>query len=251
MDNIYPLLDEADYKIQKCIEAGTITDSLSSFGLAAFKRSITLRLFNTFCISYKSTVPKLIANQSALSDKGFNAAKTNSISENYDETVAIQTNKIDLKIDISDLSSVNQIIIMACININRTVIHALQAMAKATKDNVLQKRATFKAIHKSIAPTQAQKPRKRNIKPASTILIATNIAAKNILPITLLTDVNVALCRTQHRTDTCSSGTALQYQTLWEGKKTDIPGTGEYIKLTNMSLTKKAVISKLLVIVSK
>ncbi len=82
----------------------------------------------------------------------------------------------------------------------------------------------------------------RSIPPATSIIITSTIAAKNILQFTLLTDQNVTLCRTALKTDPPSTGITLVLNKLWEGKKADIPGTGNFIKLTNHSTSKKAAV---------
>ncbi len=114
--------------------------------------------------------------------------------------------------------------------------------AKATDDKDLMKKATFIAVLRSISPPVPLKPRRRFIKPGASIVVSSKMTSKNYLQITLLTNVTVALCRTPLKSGTCTSGIALKYDTLWECKKIDIPGSGEYIHITNLNLSKKVVV---------
>ena len=242
LDSMLPVLEDAGYKIEKCISAGTIHDSLSSFCLSELKENIKHRSFNLFSVNFSMTIAKITANQTVLTEQGFTTEKTKLLSDTYTAANDMQTNKIDLRDDISSLTIDNQIILKNCINVNKTLIKGIMGLAKATNDNELKKKATIKAILHSVSPPATRKPYRRNIKPGASIIISSNLNSKNILQITLLTDVSVTLCRTPLKTDICTSGIALKYNTLWDGKKTDILGSGEYIQITNLNHSKKAIV---------
>jgi len=253
MDNLTPILKNLQYKIQQCITAGTITDSLSSFGLGAFNNSISKKAINNFHTAYEVTIAKVTvtANQEALIAKGFTEAQIESITTNHNGAWELQETKIELKEEISDLSEDNQIILHACLTEDQKVINGLRALAESTSNTELKKKATQKAILKSVRPTPAKKPRNRNIQVASSIVLKTNHVAKNVLQLTLKTNVIVTLCRTSLKTDQCTSGITLPFSNLWEGKLKDIPGTGKYIKLTNQDTSKPAKVLALEIVVQK
>lgn len=242
MDNLSPILKDLEYRIGLCITAGTITDSLSSFGLGAFNRSIDKKSINAFHTAYETTITAVNANQTALTAKGFTATKTGTINTNHQKAWDMQDTKIELKEAIADLSDDNQVILNAVLDEDQKVVNGLRAMAEATGDTELKKKATLKAILKTVVPTAAKKPRNRKIKMASSIVLNKDLVAKNLVQLTLKTNVRVTLCRTVLKTDQCTTGIDLPYNVMWEGKKADIPGTGEFVKLTNKSTSKDAVV---------
>ena len=250
MDNIQPLLINLEYNIKNCISDGTITCSLQTFQLAAFRKSIYKRSIHSFHLASRQTIAKVIENQAALTAKGFTVEKTQMIKDYSNSAYAIQTEKIELKGEISNLSIANQIIINACLDECQKIINALQAMTRSTSNKELQRRATSKAILRSVVPTPSKKPRKRTIKPGSTIILTSRLAAKNILLLTLQTNVTVTLCRSPLKSQPGPTDLHLPYNMTWEGKKADIPGTGPYIMLTNHDLSQKAIVSVFQVIVT-
>ena len=251
MDNLTPILKDLEYKINQCITAGTITDSLSSFGLGAFNNSISKKSINNFHTAYETTFTRVTANQDALIAKGFTELKIESITTNHNGAWELQETKIELKEEISDLSEENQVTLNAVLTEDQKVINGLRALAESTSNIELKKKATQKAILKSIRPTPAKKPRNRNIKTASSIVLKTNPVAKNVLQLTLKTNVTVTLCRTILKDDQCTSGIELPFNRMWEGKLKDIPGTGKYIKLTNQDTSKPAKVLALEIVVQK
>ena len=242
MDNLTPILKDLQYRIGLCITAGTITESLSSFGLAAFNDSINHHSIDQFHDDYILTISRVNANQTALTAKGFTTTKTGTITTNHDKAWELQDVRIETKQSIADLSDDDQVILNALLDEDQKVINGLRAMAEATGDTELKKKATKKAILKTVVPTAAKKPRNRKIKKASSIVLNKDLVAKNVVQLTLKTNVKVTLCRTVLKTDQCTTGIDLPFGEMWEGKKADIPGTGEYVKLTNKSTSTDAVV---------
>ena len=242
MDQVLPLLKSLSYKVGQCIKDGSITLPRKSFCIGPFERSITKKDINRFHANYEIVIPLITANQTALTAKGFTVDNTKRITDLHHEAMGLQTEKIDLKEQISDLSIANQKTINDLLDEIQKIINALKAMADATSNKELAQKATKKAILKTVVPTPVRTPRRRSIPPATSIIITSTIPAKNILQFTLLTDQNVTLCRTALKTDPPIAGITLVLNKLWEGKKADIPGTGNFIKLTNHSTSKKAAV---------
>ncbi|MEI8204405.1 MAG: hypothetical protein WCH34_15390 [Bacteroidota bacterium] len=242
MDNLPPILKDLKYKVKKCIKAGTITDSLSSFVIAAFTKSISQKSNFNFHSAYDICIAKVTSNKAALIAKGFTQLHIDSITDNHNSAWEIQQTKIDLREEISNLSINNQNILNLCIDEDKKVIEALKAMAEATSNKELLEKATQKAILSSFSPIPPKNARRRNIQKASSIIIRSNMHAKNLLQLTLLTDVEVILYRVELKNDINETGTTLHYNVKWEGKKANILGTGNYIKITNKSTSKKAVV---------
>ena len=251
MDQVRPFINLLEYKILACIKEGTITTDISTFCLSDFKRSITKKDISLFHTTYNITLPLVAANQTALTEQGFETDKTKRISELHESAWTLQTEKIGLDVQISDLSAVNQNTVNSCLNLNQFVINGLKAYADFTGNTDLSKQATAKAILKTVVPSQPKKPRKRTIKPLSSTLVLKEIPAKDHLQITLMTDVKVLLCRCDHKNDECTAGITLAYKTTWLGHKSEIPGSGEYIKLTNLSPTTKAIVTTFHIEVSR
>ena len=117
MHNLTPILKDLQYRIGLCIANGTITDSLSSFGLAAFNDSINQESINQFHDDYILTIARVIANQTALTAKGFTTTKTGTITTNHQKAWDLQDVRIETKEAIADLSDDDQTVL------NLSLIH--------------------------------------------------------------------------------------------------------------------------------
>jgi len=235
-----PILTELEYKIGVCKDAGTITDSLESFGISAFRTSINAFKIGDFHESYLRTIDKVNLNHAALAAKGFDAAMVTSITTHHNNAYNIQENKDVMKVDISDLSIENQIVIMACWNTDMKVLKVLKAYAKAKGDADLLKKATIKAVLSSIRPTPEKKPRIRVIDAGKDIVLRTNMNRKNVLQLEMLTNGSVIIGQTELKTAQLTDGTGLKYKIIMELQLKDLTGSGKYVKLRNMNLNKKA-----------
>lgn len=244
MDKETPILTELDYRLNQCINDGTITESLSSFALGEFNRCITTRDVAGFHVAYETTYTKIniTAIADALDAKGFDAAKILSIKTIHDNVITIQNEKGDLKVKISDLSEANQKVLNTVLQEDQKVLNAIKSMAKTKGNKELAKRATSKAVLSSVTPAPVKVPRNKHIPAGSSIILRSDIVAKNIIQLTLLTDVEVKISRQSLKSIIPTTGTHLPFNEMWTGKKDDIPGTGKYIKLTNYSTTKKAIV---------
>jgi len=129
---------------------------------------------NLFHESYVAAILQINANKTALNNAGFTFAKISTITSLHDAAYNIQLNRINLKEEITDLSEANQKIINDALAESQIIIDGIKAMAIASQNNDLKKRATRKAILKTVEPTSPCKPRKRKIKPASALIIFTN-----------------------------------------------------------------------------
>ncbi|MEI6509204.1 MAG: hypothetical protein WCO54_12025 [Bacteroidota bacterium] len=236
MDTMIPTIDDLRFDIQECINSGTITDSLASFDLANLSKSILKHDIDLFHTSYEIAIDRINENKVALIAEGFTQIKIDKITSLHNKAISIQVDKSDLDEEITDLSKANQVIINACLKEDQNVLNGIKAMAKSMGDKELAKRATKTAVLKSIDATPDKKILARKIKPASSIIIATNYIAKDILQLILLTDVKIYLFRTMNKTDEFVSGRGLELNVPWTGKVKDIPGEGKYIKLHNADL---------------
>ncbi len=235
-----PILTELEYKIGVCRDAGTITDSLESFGISAFRTSINTFKIVDFHECYLRTIDKVNANHVALADKGFDAAMVTSIKTHHDNAYNIQNNKGDIKIDISDLSIENKEIIMSCYRTDMRVLKVMRTYGKARGDDELYNQSTINAVLSTIRPTPAKEPRVRVIDAGKDIVLRTDLNKKNVLQLELLTQGGVEIGLTELKTDEVIDGTALKYKIMMELMKKDLTGSGRYVKLRNMNLNKKA-----------
>jgi len=242
MDKLIPILNDLEFKINICRTNGTITDSLASFGLSAFRAAIYKHEIDKFHLSYESTYARVGLVTTPLADVGFTAAKVTSIKGWHNKAWDLNTTKINLKLEINTLSRGNLAMVNDLLGVCQDVIDSIRAYAASEGDKKLMKQATRSAIEKSVVPTSAKKPRKRNIGPGSSVVLRKDMVAKNILQMTLLTDVKVLVCRQVLKTDACVTGSVLPFGTMVEMKKKEIMGSGEFVKLTNVDTNKKAVV---------
>ena len=231
-----------EYKIKSCIKAGTITDDYVSFGLSGLRKNIKLKDFDGFHLSYELVIGKVNANHTALIAKGFTANKITSITTMHDKAQNKQHANMLLETQINTRSTTNQGIIDVVMGLNTEVIAAIKAYANSIDDKDLVKKATWNALMKQVRQTPVKKPINKKLKMGSSIVLRTNMVDKNLLQLTLLTDVKVIIYRTELKSMVLTDGLELPFNELWEGKKEDLPGTGEFIKLTNLNTLKKAVV---------
>jgi len=237
-----PIIPDLEYKIGVCIDAGTITDSLESFGLSDFKKSISKREFDKFHLAFELVNTQVNLNKVALIAKGFTQPKITNIKTLHDNAWQFEQERKQLDKDVNDLSVLNSGIIDKVLAEDTKVIKVIKAYAESTSNKELAKSVTWNALLRQVRPTPEKKILKKKLKEGASILIKTKMDTKNILQLTLLTDVKVIIYRTDLKTNVSTEGTELPFNELWEGKKEDIPGTGEYIKLTNLNTLKKAVV---------
>ena len=236
MDSITTMNVTLSYAIGKCITAGTITDTKGSFGVAALNKSISDRNVPLFHTSYEVTLTRINAggNAAALDAKGFTTAMLGLWSAAHDNAWGMNTTKINLSQDISTLSGADKIKVDTFMATCMLLIAAIRAYAKSIKDKELAKRATFDAIKKSVEPTAPKKPKNLKIKEFASRVFATDVPAKYKMQFTLQTkDVTVTVCRQNLKTGVCSTGTVLEVGKMLEVVKSEIPGTGEFIVVTN------------------
>ena len=247
MDDELPLTVTLDYVIGKCISAGTLTDTKNSFGLAAFNKAVRDRNIGNFHTSWEITWARINAtgNAAALDAKGFTTAMQTSFKDLHDNAWAMNTTKIDLSQDINTLSTGNKVIVDTFLTTCMGCIKAGRTYAKSIGDKDLAKRFTFNGIKKSVEPTEKKKPRKLGVLEFKSRVFATNVPEKHIMQFTLETKgVTVKVCRQNLKTGVCSTGTTLVMGEMLEVVKNDIPGTGEFIVVSNSS-NKKAFVTYL------
>jgi hypothetical protein len=251
MDEDVAIIKDLKYWLEACIADGTITDSLGSFVLGSLSDSISKHNINAFHTAYEAVYSKITEtdNAAALAAKGFDADKVAAFKDVHDRAMEFQGDKVILKVEISELSEANQLILNACKDECMVVVKGLRSLAETTGNKDLKAKATEKALLKTFRPTPAKKPRKRHIKKASSVILTSKMVAKNIWKIKLLTDVKVMMCRKRLKTDECTDGTLLPFNVEIEVKKKDIEGEGEYVKFTNLDTSKKAVVQVFEVVV--
>jgi hypothetical protein len=244
MRNLRPILKNLEFKIDICIANGTITDSLSSFGLAALRESINKYAISDFHLAYISLMGRIAAggNTAALNTAGFLTANITSIKTNHDGAWNMSTTKIDLSLSIKSLSQSNQIIVNTLMATNMQVIKSMHAYAESISNAGLIKMTTKVAILSSVVPTPAKKPRNRHIAENTSICYQQNPVARDKMQFTLMTNgAEAFICRMPTKTGTCGLGIPLVYNEMTELKKADVPGTGDNIIITNNGSAKMVV----------
>jgi len=239
MLGLLPLLEELGYKVKACKRAGTITDSLGSFGLTAFRNSIHWKKIDAFHSAYIVTISKVNDNSEPLIDRGFTIDKINQLTMGHDNAWGLQDEKGILKNDIWKLSRRNRDLFTACLEVDGRVLEVLRSYAKAHGDEHLLRKATRRAVMSSIRPTPAKKPRIRTLKPGQEIVLRTGMNKRNVLQVKLLTNADVRIGLVELKTDGLELGTGLTFNVLMNLKTSGMLGSGRYVKLRNMDLNRK------------
>ncbi len=239
MHGLLPLLEELGYKVKACKRAGMITDSLASFGLTAFRNSIHWKQIDAFHLAYGVTIGKVNDNKTALINKGFTLDKINRLTMGHDNACGLQDVKAVLKNDIRMLSQGNRAMFTACLEVDGQVLEVLRSYAKAHGDEHLLRKATRRAVMSSIRPTPVKKPRIRTLKPGRDLVLRTGMNKRNVLQVMLLTNAEVRIGLVELKTDELELGTELTYNVLMSLKTSDMLGSGRYVKLRNMDLSRK------------
>lgn len=235
MDKETELLNKLDYVVKKCIKNGTITDGVGSFGIGAFLKSITQRDIENFHVNYQVTKARIASggNAAALNTAGFTTANVASLKNNHDKAWDMNTTKINLKQDISTLSIANQGIVDTFMTTCMGLLKAIRAYAKSISDKELAKKATKGAVLSTVGPMPEKKPRVKTLEPGSRVVIS-NIPSKYKMQMTLETKGGkVKVCKQELRSNECTDGIALMLDAMLEVTKSGLPGTGDYVVLTN------------------
>ena len=242
MFSLLPISKDLEYKIKSCIKAGTITDDYVSFGLSIFRKHIRRKEFDGFHLTYELVIGKVNANHTALIAKGFTADKITSITTWHDKAQNKQNVNMLLETQINTRSITNQGIIDIVMALNKEVLFAIKGYSNSIDDKVLAKKATWNALMRQVRQTPVKKPINKKLKMGSSIVLRTNMVDKNLLQITLLTDVKVIIYRTKLKSTVLTEGTELPFNELWEGKQEDLAGTGRFVKMTNLSTERDGVV---------
>ncbi len=246
MEDERSILTDLEFKIERCIADGTITDSLGSFGLKAFRDSINVHDIGAFHLAYEETIGRLgvVSIAEALDARGFSGADIVSITTAHDLAWGMNATKISLKTSISSLSVANQAVVKTFLRTCQLVIDSIHAYAGTTGNVDLGKRSTKVALLKTVVHTVRKVPRKRHIAENTSICFKEHPVARDLMEFTLLTkNVEVYLCRMDTKTGTCSGGIKLVYNEILRIKKRDVPGTGDCIIITNGSGKKVVVLA--------
>ncbi len=236
LDSLIPIMGNLDYKLDLCIGDGSITDSKGSFGVGNVLKGIRDRNVYLFHISYVSLMARIGAggNTAALNAKGFLTANITSITTGHNLVWGVVTQKLDLEIDISDLSVADRLIVKTVMKTNMRVIKAMRAMAVVQGNITLKKKATKNAILSTVTPAVAPSPVDRVVRRNESICWLVKPTQRELLEMTLLTEGGSAkVCRQNLKTGVCSVGIDLIYNTKVSKKKLEIPGSGDKIIITN------------------
>jgi len=242
MFGLKPILMDLEYKLKSCIKAGTITNALGSFGLSALRNGIRKKDFDAFHLAYVWMIGQVNAHSEALIAVGFTADKIANITVLHDKAQSKQQINMGLESEIHVLSKGNQVVINACLLEDRKVMAVIKAYANSINDRDLERKATWKALLKHVRNTQAKKPRNRKLKAGGSMVVRSRMDAKNLLQMTLLTDVRVIVYRTKLKSEVRTEGTELPFNALWEGKQEALAGTGRFVKMTNLNTERDGVV---------
>ena len=236
MEDERSILTDLEFKIERCRVAGTILDSVGSFGLAAFRDAINRKDIGAFHVAYEMVILRLAAPgiATALLAKGFTGADITSITTVHDLAWNKNTVKITLKTTISSLSVANRAIIMAFLGYCQLIIDSVHGYASKVKNGPLILKASAVAVKRTVVPTIAPKPVVRNIEQNTSICWLQHPVKRDLMEITLLTKGGVVyVCRMNSKTGVCGTGLLLVYNTKLSVKKMDVPGEGDCIIITN------------------
>ncbi len=230
------IMDDLEFKIGVCRTALTITDSVASFGIGAFRDAISRKDIAGFHIAYEALMLRIGAggNTAALNAVGFVGADITSITTAHDLAWNLSTVKINLKTQIHTLSVGNKGIVNPCLKSCRLVIGSLQAYASKNKNTDLMKKATAVALLGTVTPKQAAEPVNREVGQNQFINWLKNPVARDMNQLTLLTaGGSASVCRVPTVSSPSVAGTALVVGTMLSVKKAGIPGDGNIIRITN------------------
>ena len=235
MNKLIPILFDLEFKIKKGIKLGTISDGLSSFGLAGLRRSITKKSIGQFNLSCTGTIARVNANSDALRDLGFGAIQVARIVTNHAGACGLNTDRIVLKRLINTSSRGNKAIIKGCMDVTFRVLDAIHAFADGSGNKVLSRMTRRDAVLRNCRKTRKKRVRVRVVGAYSSIIFQSRLTGRNVMQLRLLTNERVSICRQLKKTGVCKDGMDLPYNVVWAGKKGDLEGDGEYIKFTNHS----------------
>ena len=239
------------FKIEKCIEDGSITDSLYSFGLGTFFRGIgegNIKLFHVaFMITYSRVTSP--ANRAALIAAGFSAAKITSIKTIHDKAWGLNVSKIKLKGAIGERSKGNVVVRKRFLATCQRVIEATRLYGVMIGDKKLQKRATVEALVSTFTPKQEKKMRERLVKRISHFIYQTDMVAKDIMKFIVRSKSRKSLfiVRSDRKSGPFEGGMELEWGVEYLLKLKMIPGTGRYIIIYNPYVDDDGVIGCLII----
>jgi hypothetical protein len=251
MKKMRPMLKKLKFKVEGCITAGTITVSLNSFNLTALLNAISRNDVDAFHTAYLITAAQInVAGiLAALNTAGFLPANVLSLKTNHDGAWGLNTTKITLKGNISDLSLANQDIINNAIGIFNRVLASLKGMFESLDDATNAGKCTQKAVLDSVRPTIAPKVRNRNAVKNGSFVYQTDLAKRDVMKLTVTSKSKKSLyiLNSAYKTGPFTGGFELKHGVENDLKTKDIPGTGKYVIIYNPDTTDDGVVGCLIV----
>jgi hypothetical protein len=251
MRNMRPLLKKLKFKIEGCITAGTITVSLNSFGLTALFTAIKDNDIDAFHLAYLVTSGQInVAGiLTALNTAGFTAANVTSLKTNHDGAWGLNTSKITLKGNISELSLANQEIINNGIAVFNRVLGSNKSMFESNDDAANAAKCTQKAVLESVRPSIAPKARNRNAVKNGSFVYQTNLPNRDVMKMTNTSKSKKSLfaLNSDSKTGPFTGGFELKYGVVNNLKTKDLPNKGKYVIIYNPDVDDDGVVECLVV----
>jgi len=239
------------FKIEKCIEDGSITDSLYSFGLGTFFRGIGEGNIKLFHLAYMITYGRVIspANKAALIASGFPRAKINSMKMIHDKAWGLNVSKIELKGEIGETSKGNLLIRKTFLGSCKRIIEATRIYGVDIGDKKLQKRATVEALISTFTPKQEKKMRNRMVYRISHLLYQTDMVARDWMKLIVRSKSKRSLyiLRSDRKDGVFEGGMELKWGVEYLLKLKMIPGKGRYVIIYNPDSNDDGIVGCLIV----
>jgi hypothetical protein len=223
------------FKIEACITAGTITDSLSSFLITPMLNAIYAHDFDKLEFYYVTSkaLIDVAANTTALNGVGFTAVMIAAIDTIFTNAKTANTNYIN-----------SQTARVTLVPLNNTQTKKLKKMCMAfiksgykcfTDPLNTDKRDLYIGTNvlKTFRPTAAKKPNNKNFTAMQTRSIFTDIANRDVIQMTFSKGKGtMTVGRAMTKTGVPSATEVLPFGVKVSKKKKDYAGTGEYFIIT-------------------
>lgn len=241
------MLANLKYYIELGLKDGTITDSLQSFRLVAFNKSINGKRIIMFHNCYVTTIAKVNSNQIALTALGWMVADTNGITINHDAAWKLSNINISNTVSRANLSKKNLAIMNKVVKTDKMILNTARAFARKTGNDKLLKMCTEAAVLRSVKSTKVKKKRNKEIGPTQYSIYQTDFVWSKTIKGKVLSKKSLFILQTDSKKGPYEGGMELMAGVGFAIQRKMIPGKGKYIVIYNPDTNVKGVIELLII----
>lgn len=249
MDSIPPKLINLEYKLKKCIKAGSISDSYKSFLISQLRKSIKTNDFENFSFYFLALKALIIepVNKAALIAVGFSNSNINALISLYNKAAIANTAYMSIETDRVNLVPQNNKVYQQLKQMCSDLIIVGYACFSDPLISSKQDLYVRESIIKLVRPTPVKKPKDRHFTAQQRRILFSRLSNRWTCEFTFKKGKGtMTIGRSKTKNGTPSATEDLPFGTKVSKLKSQYHGEGEYFIVTYSGFDKAIVTSNII-----